>query len=93
MAHGAPPLRRNSDKAWATISSESFVDLRASIMRGHQSVMDQYGAKNPAEIFAVATETFSEKPPKLYDRYPDLYDELQNYYQIDPRSWDSPIRR
>jgi hypothetical protein len=55
--------------------------------------MDHYGSKNPAEFFAVATETFFEKPHQLYDRYPDLYDELKNYYQIDPRSWGSPIRR
>jgi Mlc titration factor MtfA (ptsG expression regulator) len=25
---------------------------------GHKSVMDEYGATNPAEFFAVATETF-----------------------------------
>ena len=89
--NGAPPLRRNSYKAWANIFSESFEDLRASSLRGHQSVMDQYGAKNPAEFFAVATETFFERPDQLYDMYPDLYDELKNYYQIDPRSWDRTI--
>jgi Mlc titration factor MtfA (ptsG expression regulator) len=93
MAHGTPPLRRNSYKAWATIFSESFDDLRASSLRGHQSVMDHYGSKNPAEFFAVATETFFEKPHQLFDMYPDLYEELKNYYQIDPRSWGSPIRR
>jgi Mlc titration factor MtfA (ptsG expression regulator) len=85
--NGAPPLRRNSYKAWAAIFSENFEDLRASSLRGHQTVMDQYGATNPAEFFAVATETFFEKPHQLYDLYPDLYDELERYYQIDPRGW------
>ena len=89
--NGAPPLRRNSYKAWANVFTENFEDLRASSLRGHETVMDQYGATNPAEFFAVATETFFEKPQQLYDIHPDLYDELERYYQIDPRGWGAPV--
>jgi len=89
--NGAPPLRRNSYKAWASVFTENFEDLRASRLRGHETVMDQYGATNPAEFFAVATETFFEKPRQLHDKYPDLYDELERYYQIDPRGWSAPV--
>ena len=89
--NGAPPLRRNSYKAWASVFTENFEDLRASSLRGHETVMDQYGATNPAEFFAVATETFFEKPRQLHDKYPDLYDELERYYQIDPRGWGAPV--
>lgn len=89
--NGAPPLRRNSYKAWASVFTENFEDLRASSLRGHETVMDQYGATNPAEFFAVATETFFEKPRQLHNKYPDLYDELERYYQIDPRGWSAPV--
>ncbi len=88
--NGAPPLRRNSYKAWASIFSDNFEDLRASSLLGHETVMDQYGATNPAEFFAVATETFFEKPHQLCDRHPDLYGELASYYQLDPRLWSRP---
>jgi hypothetical protein len=52
--------------------------------------MDEYGATSPAEFFAVATETFFERPQQLFAVRPDLYDELQTYYQVDPRKWRPP---
>ncbi len=85
--NGAPPLRRNSYKSWATVFTDNFEDLRARSLRGHKTVMDEYGATNPAEFFAVATEAFFEKPSQLYSRRPELYQELETYYQVDPRSW------
>ena len=89
MADGAPPLRSNSYRAWAAIFNENFRDLEFRSMRGLETVMDEYGATNPAEFFAVATETFFEKPHQLYKRRPDLYRELQAYYQLDPRQWST----
>jgi len=38
--------------------------------------MDRYEATHPVEFFAVATETFFEKPRQLKLKHPDLYDEL-----------------
>ena len=38
--------------------------------------MHEYGATNPAEFFAVATETFFEKPVQLKNKHPELYEEL-----------------
>ena len=85
--NGAPPLRRNSYTAWARIFSDNFKDLDARSNTGLKTVMDQYGATNPAEFFAVATETFFEKPHQLCKRRPELYEELRTYYQLDPRDW------
>lgn len=85
--NGAPSLRSNSYRAWAAVFSENYEDLELRSMRGLETVMDEYGATNPAEFFAVATETFFEKPHQLYKRRPDLYLELQRYYQLDPRQW------
>jgi len=85
--NGAPPLRRNSYKAWARIFSDNFADLDARHIAGLKTVMDEYGTTNPAEFFAVATETFFEKPHQLSKRRPELYEELKTYYQLDPRDW------
>ncbi len=46
--------------------------------------MSKYGATNPAEFFAVATETFFEKPRQMKKKHPELYDELRNHYKFDP---------
>ncbi|HEX9610635.1 MAG TPA: zinc-dependent peptidase, partial [Gemmatimonadales bacterium] len=51
---------------------------------GRRSVLDHYGAKNKAEFFAVATETFFEQPEQLQQRHPELYDELRRFYGQDP---------
>jgi hypothetical protein len=87
--NGAPPLRRNSYQSWAKVFTENFESLKDMSLHGQGTVMDEYGATNPAEFFAVATETFFEKPHQLYEARPQLYDELSRYYQIDPRKWQS----
>lgn len=88
--NGAPPLRRNSYRSWARIFTDNFEDLRSRSMRGLPTVMDQYGTTNPAEFFAVATESFFEQPHALYRKRPELYQELQLYYHLDPREWHKP---
>ncbi|MGH7669387.1 MAG: zinc-dependent peptidase, partial [Gemmatimonadaceae bacterium] len=50
----------------------------------HHSLIDEYGATNPAEFFAVVTETFFEKPRQLKAQYPELYEQLRAFYQQDP---------
>jgi len=85
--NGAPPLRNNSYKSWAKVFSENFEDLTKRSSRRQKTVMDAYGTTNPAEFFAVATETFFERPYQLYSKRPELYEELSHYYQLDPRSW------
>ncbi len=85
--NGAPPLRRNSYRSWAQVFSENFDDLRSRSRVGKPTVMDTYGTLNPAEFFAVATETFFEKPHQLHEHRPELFRELQQYYQLDPRLW------
>tara|TARA_R110002111_G_scaffold117649_13_gene179910 strand:- start:5094 stop:5927 length:834 start_codon:yes stop_codon:yes gene_type:complete len=85
--NGTPPLRRNTYVSWAKVLSEEFEKLRGASFRRHKTVMDYYGATNPAEFFAVATETFFEQPQQLYKKHPELYEELRLYYQADPRQW------
>lgn len=58
-ANGAPYLPNvSSYRSWATVLSRDFDNLRHDAIYHQKSVMDHYGATNPAEFFAVATETF-----------------------------------
>jgi Mlc titration factor MtfA (ptsG expression regulator) len=50
-------------------------------------VMDPYGAEDPAEFFAVATEAFFEDAKDLKEHHPSLYAQLQGYYKQDPAGW------
>ena len=86
-ANGAPPLRSARYPRWEQVLSEEFRTLQKALERHKPHVMDYYGATNPAEFFAVATETFFEKPWRMQRRHPELYEELQQYYRVDPRQW------
>jgi Mlc titration factor MtfA (ptsG expression regulator) len=46
--------------------------------------MDPYGATNPAEFFAVASEVFFVQPGPLASDYPEIYRLLSQYYRQDP---------
>lgn len=48
------------------------------------TLLDGYGATNPREFFAVATECFFEKPREMRQRHPKLYQVLGDFYQQDP---------
>ena len=53
------------------------------IEKGRKTLLDPYGAENPAEFFAVATEAFFERSRKMRQKLPDLYGELADYYGLD----------
>lgn len=77
----------NEHKDWSKNFQEAYDKHGKLLKAGRKLVIDAYGATNPAEFFAVSTETFFEKPRKLSKRYPDIYKELKNFYQLDPLSW------
>lgn len=87
-ADGAPILEHRSRyAAWACVLSEEYEALQKKKKNRRRSVMSKYGATNPAEFFAVVTETFFEKPRQMQKRHPELYDELKDYYKMDPVEW------
>lgn len=84
-ADGTPPLDDNDQVAqWVKTMTREYAALRKDAEDGRASVLDTYGATNPAEFFAVATECFFEKSRQLKQRHPRLYECLQDYYQQDP---------
>ncbi|MBN1360740.1 MAG: zinc-dependent peptidase [Sedimentisphaerales bacterium] len=93
VADGAPVLeRRSAYTAWARVLGEEYAALQKSREARRRSVMSKYGATHPAEFFAVATETFFEKPRQMQKRHPELYEELRDYYRLDPLQWTARTR-
>ena len=88
LTDGAPVLgSRKQYKRWQNVCSRVFSDLQDKVDRGQKTVIDNYGATNPAEFFSVATETFFEKPYQLNKKRPELYDLLREHYRVDPLTW------
>ncbi|GJM12234.1 MAG: hypothetical protein DHS20C12_06370 [Pseudohongiella sp.] len=86
--NGAPVLNtRGAYKSWAHVFSEEFEELQKDAIRGRHSLLDHYGATNPAEFFAVATETFFERPKEMAAYHKELYQLLKDYYRLDPSLW------
>ena len=84
-ADGAPVLTtREQQLSWRETMKTEFASLRAAEETGIPTLLDTYGATNPAEFFAVATEAFFERPRMLRAHHPRLYSELQNYFKQDP---------
>jgi len=88
QAEGVPILPRTLDYAvWAEVMKAEYLQLCDRVEHGKKTVIDSYGATNPAEFFAVATETFFEKPHQLNQKHQALYELLQRYYRLDPQIW------
>jgi MtfA peptidase len=87
-ADGLPRLKARGDYAeWAKAFNEAYDLLCERVNRGQKTVMDPYGATNPAEFFAVATETFFEKPEQLKEDHGEVYRALVRFYGLDPGEW------
>ncbi|MFN6571373.1 M90 family metallopeptidase [Dendronalium sp. ChiSLP03b] len=87
-AEGVPILQQKSDYLiWARVMTQEYQQLCNDVQQGIETVIDNYGATNPSEFFAVATETFFEKPQQLLKQHPALYELLQQYYQVAPVQW------
>lgn len=84
-ANGAPVLgRRDAYAGWAATLSAAFEELRSQLARGETTLIDPYGATDPGEFFAVATEAFFTVPIELRADCPDLYEAYAAFYRQDP---------
>jgi hypothetical protein len=89
-AAGTRPLATHEEVArWQLVCERVFLELRARAERGQRTFIDEYGATNEAELFAVATEHFFEQPRALKRAEPELYDVLGAFYRQDPAERDS----
>jgi Mlc titration factor MtfA (ptsG expression regulator) len=78
---GTPLLPRELRADWVRVCTGVYEDLVAGRPR---PPMRWYGATNPGEFFAVATEVFFEQPAELAALEPELYDVLRRFYRQDP---------
>ena len=82
---GVPGLStRKQQLAWAKVMRSEYALLRAADQSGIPTLLDTYGATDPAEFFAVSVEAFFEKPRALRAHHPKLYAELRSYFRQDP---------
>ena len=87
-ADGVPELASaGTYRDWSRVFNQAFRRFQRKLEKGRRTVIDPYGATNPAEFFAVATETFYEKPKQLSEHYPEVYEQLKSYYRVDPVKW------
>lgn len=85
QANGIPQLpTAGRYAAWTRMLEQDFRRLTREVRQGRPSVLDAYGATNEAEFFAVATETFFERPHELRRQYPELYEQLQAFFRQNP---------
>ena len=81
---GLPPQREMQHvRPWCDVMQthyDGMQDRRPS--RRH--VLREYGATNPAEFFAVASEVFFEQPGLLKAKKSDLYGVMRAFYGFDP---------
>ena len=81
VVDGTPPLHRREDgPRWHEVCTREFELLRS----GEGWPLRDYGATDPGEFFAVATETFFDLPLQLEEAKPDLYEVLRDFYRQDP---------
>lgn len=83
-ADGAPPLSGEQARHWQKTMTRAYEHLRHSLRHHQHSWLDPYGATEPAEFFAVLTETFFQQPQHLSDEQPDVYQALCGFYRFDP---------
>jgi hypothetical protein len=89
-ANGAPSLAHRARYArWSQVMAAEFATLRQRAALGIPSLLNEYGASDPAEFFAVASEVFFEQPAPMAAEHPALYAELAAFYRLDPAAFEA----
>jgi len=85
---GTPVLAgRKQYSDWVRAFSAEYEQLVEQVIHHQEHDIDAYGAQSPAEFFAVVTEAFFEQPQLMSDRHPALYQQLRDFYALDPLDW------
>ena len=86
-ADGIPALHSGiTPKAWDAVFVAAYEDFCHRVDHDEETGIDPYASDDPAEFFAVLSETFFEIPDVVMAEYPALYDLLKRYYRQDPLS-------
>lgn len=83
-ADGFPPLHRHMRPGdWSQAFTEAYGDLARMADRTAEPEIDAYATESPAEFFAVLSEYFFERPDLVMQRYPQVFEQLKQYYRQD----------
>lgn len=74
-----PPVR--SFGAWREVIAYARGEVKRAVDAGETPPIDAYAATNDAELFAVATEWFFERPVHLEAALPALHALLRDFYR------------
>ncbi|HFB53470.1 MAG TPA: zinc-dependent peptidase [Sulfurimonas autotrophica] len=84
---GVPPIERSKYDEWSRVLFSDFKKLSDVALKnrdwGKYKLLGSYAATNEAEFFAVVSERFFESPHSLKKHFPELYNELKDFYNID----------
>lgn len=84
-ADGLPPIEnREQQDHWSVVVAAEYEKLVAQAHSRRATLLDKYGATNPAEFFAVATECFFERPVELEKRHEEFYGLMRDFFGQDP---------
>jgi len=81
---GTPPLSGSEASDWISAFSREYSRLLSEVQKGKDTFLDEYGATDEVEFFAVATEHFFDQPRETKRHAPQLYRLLKQYYRQDP---------
>lgn len=84
------PVHLSNFQPWVNLLDASFKQLQKKARLRQKDLLSKYGATHPAEFFAVACENFFERPERMLQEHPDLYQALQHIFRLDPRTWNPP---
>ncbi len=62
ISDGTAPFAGEEGARWAEVWESEYAKHTADVRRGRRTFVDEYGADDPGEFFAVATEHFFEEP-------------------------------
>jgi MtfA peptidase len=80
-----PPPHAGMDRdAWLKAWDGAYGEFCAQVDRGIDTAIDPYAGENPAEFFAVLSETLFTAPHMVRSLYPELYAQLTLFYRQDP---------
>ena len=92
VVNGLPPLRTREHYArWSEVMQREYANLVKKSQRRKATLLDDYGATDPGEFFAVSVECFFEKPVQMRRKHQELYEVLSDYFQQDPAERLAPI--
>lgn len=86
-ANGAPPMHPDMRAGeWHRVFSAAWQRLHNDYQQHRPLPLNAYGLTNPAEFFAVCSETFFEAPEMLQEHMPEVYRLLCQFYRQQPAS-------